>query len=172
MAAISTHSATQSSTLTKVVYITRKVQADFLQILDTYGYFAEAYAQKIISDIRIFLDEECLTKIHFIWLKSNTVYVLDELKYEVIAGAVGLADDRPGGIQYQANLVSADFQVRVTYSSRWSSFPQSEKDTVLNRLSLSWGPAGQLDYSGGKWTADRTYSLDGKDGLNRSRFTR
>lgn len=172
MAATSTHSATQSSTLTKVVYITRKVQADFLQILDTYGYFAEAYAQKIISDIRIFLDEECLTKIHFIWLKSNTAYVLDELKYEVIAGAVGLADDRPGGIQYQDNLAAADFEVRVTYSSRWSSLPQSEKDTILNRLSLSWGPAGRLDYSGGKWTTDRTYSLDGKDGLARSRFTR
>jgi hypothetical protein len=172
MAATSTRTTTQTSTLTKVVYVTRKVQADFLQILDTYGYLAEAYAQNIISDIRVFLDEECLSKIHFIWLKSNTAYVLDELQYEVIAGAVGLADDRPGGIQYREDLASADFRVRITYSSRWWSLPQSEKGTVLNRLSLSWGPGGQLDYSGGKWTADKTYSLDGKDGLTRSRFTR
>ena len=172
MAATSTHSTTHTSTLTKVVYVTRKVQADFLQILDTYGYFAEDYAQKIISDIRVFLDEECLSKIHFIWLKSNTAYVLDELQYEVIAGSVGLADDRPGGIQYQDNLVSADFRVMITYSSRWWSLPQSEKETVSNRLSLAWGPGGQLDYSGGKWTADKTYSQDGKDGLARSRFTR
>jgi len=173
--ATSTHAATGSATssFTKVVEVTRQVQADFLQILDTYGYFAESYAQQIISDVRIFLDEEALDTIRFIWLRRNTNYVLDELLYTVIANGVGLANDRPGGIGYRSDLVSADFRVRVTYSSRWqSSLPQSEKQTILDRLSLSWGPAGQLDYSGGKWTVDRTYSPDGEYGLTRSRFTR
>ena len=32
---------------------------------------------------------------------------------------------------------------------------------VREDLILKWGPAGQLDYSGGKWTTDRTYSRDG-----------
>jgi hypothetical protein len=172
--ATSTHSATSSATssFTKIVQVTRQVQADFLQILDTYGYFAESYAQQIISDVRIFLDEEALETIRFIWLRRNTNYVLDELLYTVIASGVGLANDRPGGIGYRSDLVSADFRVRITYSKRWQSLPQSEKQTVMDRLSLSWGPAGQLDYSGGKWTVDRTYSPDGEYGLTRSRFTR
>jgi hypothetical protein len=173
--ATSAHTATGSATssFTKVVEVTRQVQADFLQILDTYGYFAESYAQQIISDVRIFLDEEALDTIRFIWLRRNTNYVLDELLYTVIANGVGLANDRPGGIGYRSDLVSADFRVRITYSSWWqSSLPQSEKQTILDRLSLSWGPAGQLDYSGGKWTVDRTYSPDGEYGLTRSRFTR
>jgi hypothetical protein len=172
--ATSTHSATSSATssLTKVVQVTRQVQADFLQILDTYGYFAESYAQQIISDIRILLDEEALDTIHFTWLRRNTSYVLDELLYKVIANGVGLANDRPGGIGYRSDLISADFRVQLMYSSRWQSLAQSEKQSVLRRLSPSWGPAGQLDYSGGKWTVDKTYSPDGEYGLTRSRFTR
>ena len=170
--ATSTYSATRSSSFTKVVEVTRQVQADFLQILDTYDYFAESYAQQIISDIRIFLDEEVIDSIHFIWLQRNTNYVLDELLYKVVSGRWGLANDRPGGIEYHSNLAAADFRVRIVYSSRWQSLPQSEKETILNGLSLSWGPAGQLDYSGGKWIVDRTYSPDGEYGLVRSRFTR
>lgn len=172
MAASATRSITQSSTLTKVVYVTRKVQADFLEILDTYGYFGEAYAQKIIADIRLFLDEEVIGSVHFIWRKNNSNYVLEELKYTVIAGGIGLADDRPGGITYRVDLQSADFEVRVRYNDRWRNMPEVEKQAVRNRLVLNWGPGGRLDYTGGTWTTDKTYSQDGSDGLVRARFTR
>ena len=58
--ATSTRTASATSTVTKIVYVTRKVQADFLAILETYGYFSEAYAQNIIHDVRVFLDEEVI----------------------------------------------------------------------------------------------------------------
>ncbi len=48
---------------------------------------------------------------------------------------------------------------------------EREKSTIRKSLGLNWGPAGQLDYSGGTWTTDRTYSRDGY-GLVRQRFER
>jgi len=61
--------------------------------------------------------------------------------------------------------------VRVTYNTRWKDMAEREKSTIRKSLGLNWGPAGQLDYSGGTWTTDRTYSRDGY-GLVRQRFER
>ena len=62
-----TRTATQTSSLTKVVYVTRKVQADFLAIIDTYNYFDEDYARKLIADVRTFLDEYVIDAVKFVW---------------------------------------------------------------------------------------------------------
>jgi hypothetical protein len=93
-----TRTATQTSSLTKVVYVTRKVQADFLAIMDTYNYFDEDYARKLIADVRTFLDEDVIDAVKFVWKQRGTNTVLEEIRYTVIAGGIGLADDRPGGI--------------------------------------------------------------------------
>jgi hypothetical protein len=167
----STRTATSTSTFSKINYVTRKVQADFLAILDTYGYFPAAYAQQLIHDLRAFLDEEVIDHIGFIWTRRDGIYVLEELKYIVVAGKAELADDRAGGITYRPELVQASFQVRVTYSRRWQNMSEVEKNTFRKELQLKWGPAGQLDYSGGQWSDDRMYSRDGY-GLARQRFTR
>jgi hypothetical protein len=39
------------------------VQADLLAILDHYGYFSEDYAQKLINDIRVFIDDEAIEQV-------------------------------------------------------------------------------------------------------------
>jgi hypothetical protein len=169
--ATSTRTATATSTVTKIIYVTRKVQADFLAILDTYRYFPEDYAQHLIHDVRMFLDEEVIDHIQFVWTRPNSTYVLEELNYTVVVGGVELADDHSGGIRYQVALANASFHVRVTYNRRWKDMVEREKSAIRESLDLQWGPAGQLDYSGGKWTADRTYSQDGY-GLARQRFER
>lgn len=171
MTVSSTRTATCSSSYTNVVHVTRKVQADILAIGDTYDYFTESYAQDVIHDVRIFIDEEVVEFVKFIWKAKGTSRVLDELRYKVVSGAVGLADDRPGGIRYNPSLAGADFSVRVTYNRRWGNMKEAEKGNIRSRLSLKWGPAGQLDYSGGRWVGDRTYSIDGM-GLVRERFIR
>jgi len=166
----STRAATYTSTVPKITYVTRKVQADFLAILDTYGYFTEGYAQQLIHDVRVFLDEAVIDRISFLWTRSDGISVLEELKYTVVAGRAELADDRAGGIPYRPELARAAFQVQVTYTSHWQNMPESEKNIVRKELQLKWGPAGPLDYSGGQWSNDRTYSRDGY-GLLRQRFT-
>ncbi len=167
----STRTATSTSTLSKINYVTRKVQADFLAILDTYGYFSAVYAQQLIHDVRVFLDEEVIDRIGFVWTGSDGRSVLEELKYTVVAGRAELADDRAGGITYRPELAQASFQVRVTYTARWQNMPETEKNILRKELELKWGSAGQLDYKGGQWNNDRMYSREGY-GLKRQRFTR
>jgi Bacterial HORMA domain family 1 len=172
LAATLTRSGTGTMPYTSVVHITRKVQTDMLEIGDTYAYFTEKYAQDVIHDVRIFIDEEIIDKVEFVWLEAGTNQVLDALRYVVLNGVVGLADDRPGGIRYDPILASADFRVRVYYNSRWTTeLDETELNSIRSGLTLTWGPGGQLDYSGGRWMDDRTYSMDTK-GFVRQRFVR
>jgi len=171
LAATLTRSGTGTMPYTSVVHITRKVQTDMLEIGDTYAYFTEKYAQDVIHDVRIFIDEEIIDKVEFVWLEAGTNQVLDALRYIVLNGVVGLADDRLGGIRYDPILASADFRVRVYYNSRWTDIGETERNSIRSGLELTWGSAGQLDYSGGRWVDDRTYSMDSQ-GLVRNRFVR
>ena len=171
MSATLSRSATATTPYTSVVHITRKAQADILAIGDTYAYFTEEYAQNVIHDVRVFIDEEVIDRVEFVWTKSGTNQVLDALRYKVVSGVVGLADDRPGGICYDSALASADFSVRVYYNGHWTKIGEAERDSVRTHLTLTWGPAGRLDYSGGRWADDRTYSMNSK-GLVRNRFVR
>jgi hypothetical protein len=155
-----TRSATQTSSLTKIVYVTRKVQADFLAIIDTYYYFTEDYARKLIADVRTFLDEDVIDTVKFVWKETGTYNVLEEIRYVVISGGIGLADDRPGGISYNAALKHADFTVYVTYNDRWKRMNAQQQQAVLNALQLPWGPGGTLNYSQGHWYSDVIYSLE------------
>lgn len=171
MTATYARSASQTSEYTSVVHITRKLQTDILAIGDTYQFFTEQYAQEVIHDVRIFIDEEVIEKVAFIWTERGSAKVLEELRYVVVMGQVGLADDRPGGIRYNSALAGADFRVRITYNSRWYAMNDSGKGDIRERLALWWGPGGQLDYSGGQWVNERTYSKDGS-ALVHSRFVR
>jgi hypothetical protein len=155
------------------VYVTRKVQADFLAILDTYGYryFPEGYARDIILDVRTFLDEEVIDTVKFVWTDRGTNQVMEELRYTVITNGIGLADDRPGGITYNPALATANFTVYVTYSGRWWRMSEEDRQAVRGGLRLNWTPGGVLSYSNGSWRSDRTYSSGGY-GLSRQRFSR
>jgi ornithine carbamoyltransferase len=89
----------------------------------------------------------------------------------VLSDGLGLADDSSGGVPYRSDLAKASFNARVVYNDRWKRMDDREKASVRTGLSLTWGPAGELDYSGGQWTQDKTYSKDGY-GLSRSQFNR
>lgn len=168
-----TRSSTETSSLTKVVYVTRKVQADFLAIMDTYDYFTTDYAKNLIADVRTYLDEEVIDAVKFTWKDAGTNNVLEELRYTVIAGGIGLADDPPGGIRYYASLKNADFTVYVTYNDRWKKLTAQEQKAIRDDLVLAWGPGGVLNYNNGTWgVADKSYSQNSQDGLSRQRFSR
>src|SRR5437667_12595785 len=157
MSASATRAATGTTPYTFVLHITRKVQADLLAIGDTYEYFTEDYTQDVIHDLRVLIDEELIDQIRFIWTQPGTTRVLDALRYVVVDGVAGLADDRPGGVRYSSVLASADFQVRISYNNRWTNMNPVERQSIRSQLDLSWGAAGQLDYSGGRWFSDRSY---------------
>lgn len=168
--AASTRSTT--STLTRVAYLAQKVRTDLIQVLDHYRYYDTAYMEKVIADIKVFLDEEVVEEIKLTWKDPLSSRVLEEVRYSVIAGTdSGLTDARPGGIRYKASLVGASFHTIVRYNQRWRGFDEEEKGGVRELLTLRWTTAPHLDYEGGSFSTDRSYYKDGM-GLQRGRFTR
>jgi hypothetical protein len=152
-----------------VVYVTRKVQTDLFELVDTYGQITEEFATKLIHDLRLLLDEEVIDRIDLLWTRPGTTQVVGAYTYKVIAGGFGLVDDRAGGIRYDPALQGSDFTVRIHNNSRWYQLTDSGRGAIDSQCLLSWGPAGQLDFSRGSWVSDRAYSKDGY-GLNRERF--
>lgn len=171
MSATQTRARSQTGTLSKIVYVARKVEADLLAIIDTYGYHSEQWATEVMHDIRVLMDEEVIERIYLAWTRRGTSEVLDAFSYRVIIGGVGLADDRSGNIRYRPELVGADFHFRVDYKPRWWQLSTADKEDIQERLTLRWTRGGALDYSKGTWRNDKTYSRDDL-GVARERFIR
>lgn len=171
MSASYTRTAAATTTVAKIAYVTRKMQADFLAILDTYTYdgYSEEYALKIVEDIRTLLDEEVLDVVSFVWTQKRSNRVLDTFRYSVVTGEVASTNDRSGGVEYYSELADADFRVRLTYNQRWKNMDQSERNLISKKLITDWDSANQLNYGSGSWTTEKTYSKDGY-GVVRERF--
>jgi len=171
MSATQTREASRTTAFTNIVYVARKIEADLLAIIDTYGCFTENWGTSVMHDVRILMDEEVIEKVILVWTANGSAEVLDAYSYRVIIGGFGLADDRSGNIRYRRELVGATFNLRVEYKQRWWNMSDEDKADIKRRLTLTWGPGGVLDYSKGEWQADRTYSKDGF-GVVRDRFLR
>jgi hypothetical protein len=171
VSATQTRAGTQTGTLSKIVYVARKVEADLLAIIDTYGYGSEQWAINVMHDVRVLMDEEVIEKVYLAWTRRGTNEVLDAYSYRVIIGGLGLADDRSGNIRYRPELVGAEFHFRVDYKPRWWQLSAADKADIQERLTLTWTTGGALDYSKGRWRGDKTYSRD-DFGVARDRFLR
>lgn len=167
-----TRTSSTTTTWARVKYVTRKVQADLLGILDTYGYYSEEYGLKLIRDLRVLLDEEVINRVAFVWYKKGTNEVLHALSYTVIAGDA-LADDVTGDIPYYSSLSAsaASFTVVITRSQRWKNMQEYSKNRVREKLELNWENDADYNYGAGWWVTDRTYSKNGY-GLERKRFVK
>jgi hypothetical protein len=164
-----TRTTTATSTLTKVVYVTRKVQADLFNLVDTYEQITQEYAERLIHDLRILLDEEVLERIEFLWTYPDTNVVVGAYIYKVISAGVGLADDRAGGIRYDPVLQVSEFRVRISRNAHWYGMSDADKDAITEKCCIGWTSGATLDYSRGGATSDKTYSKDGL-ALSRERF--
>ena len=162
-----TAAATAADTYSDVVSVTRKLRADLLQVLDHYGYFSEDYAEKIVHDLRVMIDEGIVDWAQLTWRSPSSNAVLAAFRYKVVVGNIGFADDRPGGVPYRPDLRAADFNVRVSYNAKGRAMSASAKSALP--LKLTWSPGARLDYSGSSWSSDRTYASNDL-GLQRSAF--
>lgn len=164
-----TRSASTTSTLSKVVYITRKVQSDLFNLVDTYSQISQDYAETLIHDFRVLLDEEVIERIDLLWTYRNTNVVIGAYVYKVINGGSGLADERAGGIRYDSALENCDFGVRIYRNAHWRSMSDADRKSIADKCIIPWSPGGSLDFSRGTLTSDRMYSNNGL-GLDRGRF--
>ena len=169
MSTTQTRAASQSATLSNIIPVARKVEADLLAIIDTYGCANETWGNQVMHDVRILLDEEVVEKVYMVWTRPGSNVVLDAYAYRVIIAGFGVADDRSGNIRYRPELATADFNFRVEYKQRWWSMSGEDKRSILERLQLRWTASGALNYSNGYWSNDKTYS-SGDFGMARDRF--
>lgn len=165
-----TRTASRTGTMTKVVHVTRRVQTDLFEVVDTYGQITEDFALDLIHDLRLLLDEEVIDRIDLLWTKIGTNQVVGAYSYKVIVSGYGLVDDRAGGIGYHQALQNSDFSVRIYYNTRWDQLTATDREAIKSECWLSWGIGNQLDFSRGSWVSDRTYSKDGY-GLGRQNFS-
>ena len=161
MSATQTRAASQSGTLSRIDYVARKIEADLLAIIDTYACGTERWATNVMHDVRILMDEEVIEKVYLAWTRPGSTEVLDAYSYRVITGGLGLVDDRSGNIRYRHDLDGAEFHFRVEYKQRWWDMNPEDKKDVQDRLNLRWTTGGVLDYSSGRWSSDKMYSMDG-----------
>ena len=162
-----TAAATAANTYSDIVSVTRKLRADLLQVLDHYGYFSEDYAEKIVHDLRVMIDEGIIEWAQLTWRSPSSNAVLAAFRYTVVVGDIGFANDRPGGIPYRPDLSAADFNVRVSYNAAGRAMSSTAKSNLP--LKLAWTPGARLDYSGSSWTSDRNYRSN-DTGLRREAF--
>lgn len=166
-----TATAAATTVYERILYVTRKLQADLLGIVETYGCWNEAYARDVVADLRTLLDEDALAQIEFHWRERAGARVLQAIRYEVRSELATHDDARSGGIAYRAELRDAAFNVRVTYNARWDAMAEAERAKVRARLKVKWGPGETLDYGGGQWGDGRAYAKDGY-ALDRRSFGR
>ena len=142
-----TRSGTLTTTWARVKYVTRKVQADLLAILDTYGYYTEEHGLKLIKDLRVLLDDEVIWRVDFVWAKKGTNEVIESLSYSVVCGDA-LPDNDAGDILYRSALSAsaASFSVVIYRSQRWKIMQESSKQKVRERLELNWEHDADYDY--------------------------
>lgn len=167
--ATQTRTATQTSTLTKVVYVTRKMQADLFNLVDTYNQITQEYAERLIHDLRLLLDQEVLDRIDFYWTYPGTNVVVGAYIYKVVTAGVGLVDDRAGSMRYDPLLQASEFSVRIYRNSLWRDMSDADRKAINDKCVIGWTTGAVLDYSRGASSAEKTYSKDGY-GFNRERF--
>jgi Bacterial HORMA domain family 1 len=171
MSATQTRAGSQTGTLSNIVYVARKIEADLLAIIDTYGCCTEQWSANVMHDVRVLMDEEVIERVYMAWTQRGSSEVLDAYSYRVIIAGFGLADDRSGNIRYRSDLVGAAFHFRVEYKQRWWDMSPEDKADIQVRLKLRWTTGGALDFSNGHWSSDKTYSKD-DFGVVRDRFIR
>src|SRR5256885_14113482 len=99
MSMTQTREASQTGTLSKIVYVARKVEADLLAIIDTYGCGSESWATDVMHDVRILMDEEGVEKVYMAWTRRGSSEGRGPYSYRGSVGRRGLADDGSGNIR-------------------------------------------------------------------------
>lgn len=160
---------TQTSSYSRVLHVTRRLQADLFNLVDTYGQISESYAKDLIHDFRVLLDEDVLEMIRLLWKQHNSSKVIFGYSYTVLDGVSGLVDERSGGIRYRSQLLDHKFSVRIFYNDRWNELSESSRSEIRSQCRLTWSKGTPLNYPTGSGSDSRTFAKDNY-GLRRNSY--
>ncbi|MHB8432895.1 MAG: HORMA-1 domain-containing protein [Candidatus Tyrphobacter sp.] len=156
--------------LDQILNVTRSVNSDMIYLADQYPHqLSESQARRYINDFRVFMNYGVLDDIKLCWTDRYSGKVVDALRYTVENGEAVRSNDRAGDLPYDTTVAAANFIVRINRSLE--KLTATERAAMERKLWLTWGPVPDLDFSLGRFVADKTYSQT-SIALRRERFKR
>jgi hypothetical protein len=156
--------------LDQILNVTRSVNSDMFYLADQYPHqLSESEARLYIKDFRVFMNYGVLDDIKLCWTDKYCGKVVDALRYIVEKGEAVRSNDRAGDLPYDTTVAAANFTVRINRALE--NLTATERAAMEGELSLPWGPAPYLDFSLGRFVADKTYSQT-SIAVRRERFKR
>ena len=148
-------------TVTHARHMAAKVATDLKRIQRLYGAPSDSDIADYEAEVTEFLKEGYLGTVTYGFRRDGN-WIEPTLRYTARDLAGGSAnDDDPGKIRASANTAGATFYSYLTYSSRWTGLPETEKESFRKRLPLQRGGAPEPGISG-YLSDDRIYSSGGR----------
>lgn len=154
---------TESSTftVTNARHIATKVSADLKRMQRFYGEPSDVFINNCEEELIALLKAGYLNKVTYGY-KRDEKYIEPTLQYTAQDLAlIEYDDDDPGRVRPGADVAGASFYSFLTYSSKWFSLNQEEKDKFNEALTIKRSHAEEPG-SSGYFIKDKTYSSGGK----------
>lgn len=158
MATTQTISSTSTFTVVHAQYLASKLAADLRQMQLFYGKPSDKQIQDYISEVVVLLKGGYLATVSY-GFRSAGQWVM-VIKYDAVTGGVLLSDDRAGRVRYGVNVTGATWYSFLTYSPKFLSLSNAEREEVEALLPFARSSAEEPRI-GGAWATDRSYSNGG-----------
>ena len=151
----------QTFTVTHARHMAAKVATDLKRVQRFYGYPSDSSIAQYEAELIVMLKAGYLGEVTYGFKRGND-FIEPTLRYTARElNGYDVSDDDPGKVRPGADVTGARFSSYLTYSSKWSSASQSEKDSFKGRLPFSRGAASEPTIKG-YLLNDKTYSAGGR----------
>lgn len=167
---MSTLSATQTFTRTHAKYLASKVITDLYQCASLYGSPLTDEIADYQGELVELLAGGYVSEYEFGFKKNGKRVVSWHYAVNSFGDLVGGGtDENAGGVYARAKVTDATYFNFLTYSQKWVSLTQAEKDAVKDKLPVHRSPGILPSDGNGYWVSDRTYA-DGGTSVSRRTF--
>jgi len=154
-----TTTGSDSFTLLHAKQLASRVSADMKRCQHFYGHPSDDQISLYATELAHLLNGGFVAEYEFGYQRNEQRIV--SCHYRVKNGDLAAANDRPGGIEGGVDISGASRFNFLTYSSKWSQLPQSERDKFSSGLPIQ-RPTGNPPTDGaGYWVEDKVYSAAG-----------
>ena len=159
---MSTFSATQTFTRTHAKHLASKVVADLYQCARLYRSPATDDIADYEGELVELLVGGYVAEYEFGFKKNERRVVSWHYAVNTFGDLVGGgADDSAGGVYTRAKVADATYFNFLTYSQKWVSLTQAEKDAIKDKLPVRRTPGSLPSDGNGYWISDRIYTNGG-----------
>jgi hypothetical protein len=162
-------SYSESFTRTSARHVASKVAADLRFMKALYGSPSDEWIQKYLDELVELLAGRYVKTVTY-GFKRDDNWIAAVRYVADLAGNL-TADDRAGGLPYDANVSGLTATSYLDYSQAWFDLTSAQRAAVEATLPFKRVGAAEPGVAGGYWEQDHTYSANG-GGVRRSTLRR